>query len=222
MKHLKAALAIASLSWACSASAVTTVVDGSIQRLGGNAVGNSIFDGFTSTNVNYIPFSVGSMMSVEIDVRSYERSSTAPFAEIDINGDGLIAYFDPTIYLFRADGTLGIEDFTGQSNEFSFDTFGDGSISFLDPYLRLASGVLTAGNYLIAIGSDDLSLEQAIAGINPFSLGPIGPGDTVAAFGAYRVTISVVPEPAHAVLFGAGLAGMLAWRRRAQQQSIAA
>lgn len=221
MKQFKFGLVALGLLCAFSASAVTTVVNGTINRLGGNAVGNSIYAGFTTTEVDYIPFSVAAGMGlVEIDVRSYERSSSRPFGERDINGDGLIAYIDPAIYLFRHDGSLDIADFTGQASEFSFDTFGDGSISFLDPYLRL-SNVLAAGNYLLAIGSDDLSFQSALSGFNTTSLGPIGPGDTVAAFGAYTVTISVVPEPASGVLLGAGLAAVLALRRSAWQRRAA-
>lgn len=221
MKKIKACLAVAGLAWACSASALTIVVDGTLNRIGGNAVGNSIYDAFTTTEVDYIPFLVDPGMSVEIDVKSYERSQSAPFDQQDINGDGAIAYIDPAIYLFRFDGSLDVGDFTGQASEFSFDTFADGSINFLDPYLRIGAGILSPGFYLLAIGSDDLSLDQAIAGSNPMSLGPIGPDDTVAAFGAYQVTITVVPEPASAALLGAGVAGLLAWRRRAGRRTAA-
>lgn len=223
MKQLKRGLAVmgALCAFSTGAAAVTTVVPGRIDRLSGNAVGNSIYDGFTTTEVDYISFTVGAGMNlVEIDVRSYERSSTAPFAERDLNGDGLIASIDPAIYLFRDDGSLGLADFTGQASEFSFDTFGDGSISFLDPYLRLAN-VLAAGNYLIAIGSDDLSLSSALAGFNALGVGPIGPNDTVAAFGAYQVTITVVPEPAPAALFAAGLLALLVRRHGARRHAAA-
>lgn len=219
MKQPRLWLAVMGLMCAFSASALPVVVNGRIDWLGGNAVGNSIYDGFTTTEVDYIPFSVGAgTLSIEIDVRSFERSSSPPFAEQDINGDGLIAYIDPAIYLFRDDGSLDLADFTGQASEFSFDTFADGSISFLDPYLRLGS-VLGVGNYLLAIGSDDLSLQSALAGFNTTGIGPIGAGDTVAAFGAYQVTINaaVLPEPPSAALVGAGLLGMFTWRRRARQ-----
>lgn len=201
-------------AFSAGAAAQTTVFDGQIDWLGGNAVGNVAGSAFTTTEVDYLPFDVAVGTTwLEIDVRAVERSSTAPFGEVDLNGDGLIAYVDPTIYLFRRDGALDVADFTGQASEFSFQTFSDGSVSFLDPYLRLQN-VLAPGAYVIALGSDDLSLQDAIAGVNPTSIGPIGPGDTVAAFGAYEVTITAVPEPGPAVLLAAGMLALTAWRRR--------
>ena len=218
MNRLKRGLAVTGLACFLSAAAAAApiVVNGSINRIGGNAVGNSIFDGFTTTTVDYIPFSVDIGTNiVTIDVRSVELSSTT-LREVDINGDGRIAYLDPAIYLFRADGLLDRGDYTFQTSEFSFNTFGDGSVSFLDPYLELAN-VLTPGDYLVAIGSDDLTLDAAIAGSYAQSIGPIGPGDTVAASGAYQVTITSIPEPGSAMLLGAGLLAMLRLRRRTRQ-----
>lgn len=207
-------IAIAGLLLACTdaTNAAPFIVTGTIDRLGGNAVGNSIFDGFTTTEVDYIPFSVaGGTGTVTIDVRSYELNSTT-VQEQDINGDGLISSIDPTIYLFRDDGSLDITDYTLQTSEFSFDTLGDGSISFLDPYLELVN-LLPSGNYLLAIGSDDLTLAAALAGSYSQSIGPIGPNDTVSSFGAYQVTINSIPEPASAVMVLAALFSMHRLRR---------
>lgn len=193
-------------------AASSMVFDGTIEWLGGNAIGNSIFDGFTTSTVDYIPFfnpTSGSI--IEIDVLSYELNDLT-FMDQDVNGDGEIAYIDPIIYVFRDDGMLDETDWTFQSSQFSFDTFADGSINFLDPYLLLEQ-VLAAGNYLLAIGDGDLDLAGAVSGINQNSFGPIGPNDTVAAAGDYRVTISVMPEPATLLLLAGGLL-MIGLRQR--------
>lgn len=206
MRHLKGGLATAILAvMTAGPASAALVVDGTIEWLGGNAIGNSIFNGYTNTEVDYIPFSVPKTGSlVEIDVLSYEFNDNT-FEEQDVNGDGEIAYIDPIIYVFEDDGSLDDDDWTFQASQFSFNTFGDGSINFLDPYLRL-EGILEMGNYLLAIGDGDLDLAGAVAGINTQSYGPIGPNDTVVAAGDYRVTINVVPEPATFLVLLGGLA----------------
>ena len=69
---------------------------------------------------------------------------------------------DPFIYLFRDDGSLGVDDLIG-SNDDSSSTFGDGSVHSFDSFL---SQNLLAGNYILAIGAFNLSVGEAISQVN--------------------------------------------------------
>ena len=168
---------------------------------------------------------------VTVDTLSWERG-LADFngdgkldsINIDVNGDGEIAFLDTYTYLFRNDGSLDATDFV-MSNDDSDFTFGDGSIHRYDSFLEAD---LAPGDYVLAIGSFFLSPDDAIDRFNdgnqyPFDAnGSSDHGDYQLTFGGnVSVTGSLtgltrVPEPASLLLglFGLTLMGTISVRSR--------
>lgn len=193
---------------------ITEVLDGTGDRIG--------------SSVDHWSFTVNTAGIITIDTLSWEGHSDfdeepeigeAHDENTDVNGDGEIAFIDSYIYLFHDDGLLDSDDFIAENDD-SDDTFDDGSISFLDAYLSIN---LDAGNYILAIGAYDLDQEDAINGFNTETGYPV----TVDEFGDFLeidhgdyqitfsgdVTVSAVPVPAAAWLFGSGLIGLFGFRK---------
>ena len=238
--HTKCALLLLTLSFATSAEA--NVFQGNIIRhpgLGGTT-GSSVDHWYFTVNeledidpgffidlpypgmgeyeccANDYPTS----QRVTIDTLSWERGfvdingdSNGESINIDVNGDGEIAFLDTYTYLFHDDGSLDASDLIASNDDSDF-TFDDGSIHRYDSFLEAD---LAPGDYILAIGSFFLSPDDAIDRFNdgnqyPFDAdGPSDHGDYQITFGGnVSVTGSftgptIVPEPASLLL---GLLGL--------------
>lgn len=214
----------------CATAGAGFVVNGTIGRLN-NGTPNDYTD--DSATIDLIRFTAHSAGDVVIDMLSWEldeRSGSPTFGQaLDLNMNGRIAFFDTQILLFSATPGGGIGDFIGKSDdEATMDGFGDGSIDAHDSFLPT---ILKPGDYVLAISTYQLSIEDVLAGVNALE-GADGPvtagGDRLlpSDVGDYRATFTgdvslttVIPLPASAPLAALGMACLCGaraarWRRR--------
>lgn len=194
---------------------------------------NEVLDEFgtrVGSSIDYWYFTVNSESEVSIDTLSWEVDSEDrldgddDFAEtFDVNGDGVIAFIDPYIYLFADDGDLSLDDYLDENDD-STETYSDGSIYDYDSYL---ADTLPAGDYVLAIGAYDLDEEEVVAGLNDETFYP-ATSDGLEEFvfieipsAPYQITWAgdltitsgpFIPEPGSAMLLSAGI--VCCWGRR--------
>ena len=174
-----------------------------------------------ASTVDYWSFTVESAGIVTLDVLSAELNYQGQ--QLDVNQDGEIAFIDSKLFLFRNDGTLGIDDYITENDDMdALGVDGDGSFETLDSFLELS---LDTGSYIVAIGTYEFSVEEAIAGLNqtddygPNSL--YGSGwESPISHGDYQLSVTTpgetapVPEPGTMVLLGIGMLGIVGVRRK--------
>jgi PEP-CTERM motif len=194
------------------------VVDGTIIRTGGEAVGTDApwfrnVETVQST-INRHYFQVNTAGAITFDILSWEGGANALTTSppTDVNGDGEIAFFDAMIHVFNAETNALIA-----TNDDNSILGADGSIYNRDSYLTSA---LAVGNYFVAVGSFELSVSDVFAGMGTDS-GPMtwnGSRYVVGDHGDYRLTITgdanLIPEPSSVALVGLSLFGLGVVRRR--------
>nr|CCA21794.1 conserved hypothetical protein [Albugo laibachii Nc14] len=152
-------------------------------------IDGTLFATARTTSVDYIDFTIGSDITVTIDVLSMETPEKNVF--VDVNGDCNAGYIDSSLILFRVNG--GTIDASGvvASNDDAPDGFGkdDGSISSRDSFLSMS---LSAGTYRLAVGTSPLDINAAIAKQTALSATPRICGESISNYGSYRVKIQVV------------------------------
>lgn len=175
------------------------------------ATADNIDGSFTTDFHPFIENSSGTNTSTSIPHSSYsgngfaDLGSTYDYFSFNVLFDGAIGIFDvdsssaqsnTELYLFDAAGNLLAEN---DDNT----VIDNGSVTTFDPFLEYTFA--TAGLYIVGLGG--LGSSAGPGGIT-------GPG--LSAFDSYTVNVSVssAPEPASLLLFGAGTAGLVYYRRR--------
>jgi hypothetical protein len=189
-----------------------------------------------ASTVDHWGFTVDTAGVVTIDMLSWESTGVS---YTDVNHDGEGTYFDTFIHLFNNDGALDVGDLVASNDDFNNFSTGesrtDGSITSLDSYLSLA---LNAGDYILAVGSYNLTLEDAVDGVNETTSNHLKGWDDNANsvfdadHGDYQITWSgdvtmtsdpgtggAVPEPSSLAIFGLGALGLIAGRMGRRKRS---
>jgi len=181
----------------------------------------------TSTEVDQFTFSVLAGMTVTFDVLAYEiydlnlyiqNGFPTPSLAVDLNGNNQEDLLDSMLYLFDSAGNeLASNDDMSQADLLSGADFND-SINFVDSLLTYT--FTFGGIYTLAIADADLTGAEAYAGARTggdtggYVLDIIGDGPVT-----LNPTVSPVPVPAAAWLFGTALLGFVGLRRKKLKQA---
>lgn len=144
----------------------------------------TIFEVDEGVTVDYWGFSVNTAGVVTFDILSWEAGPEILFTSgpleqpaSDLNGDGEIAFLDTHVHLFKDDGALTVDDVIASNDDAGIgpntslsESFSDGSDFQYDSFLSLT---LDVGDYIFAIGTFNLGIEEAIFGLNGSSSNPL-------------------------------------------------
>jgi len=219
----------AAITLACANIAQAAVVNGTIfEQIGGptNVKG-------TTVDIYNINLTADSILEIDMMASESLTGSLAahPLALYDLNGDGEYTVMDGHMKLYKDGVEVGIADDTSAySNPGNINGWQDGTISSRDSYLLLN---LSAGDYTLAVADYNLQAADVLAGFNTGDT--LGNNQThadyrlsIMAFDDFEldgnnnpnygnsldITVSQVPVPAAAWLFGSAMMGFGAISRR--------
>lgn len=134
--------------------------------------------------------------TAEVDYWSFTvaRPDRGERTIIDVDAFGLefdngISELDPHIRLFKDDGSLDIEDALRNSNNSN-----NSGETPEDPFLSIGRNGLDAGDYILAISSAGMNLEEAVEGVNRVPANKQG-GNYTIEFSSNISNVKAVPEP---------------------------
>ncbi len=214
---------------ASASAAQAAVVDGTIyEQIGGPTH-------VKGTTIDFYTINLSADAILEVDMVASESLTGSlaahPLALYDLNGDGEYTVMDGHMRLFKNGVEVGVADDTSAySNPGNINGWQDGTLSSRDSYMLLS---LSAGDYTLAVADFNL---QAADILTKFNTGDtLGNGQThadyrlsILAFDDFEldgnnnplygnevaVSVSQVPVPAAAWLFGSAMMGFGAISRR--------
>ncbi len=169
------------------------------------------------------------MVTFSDDITGNRQVGSVGYSMFTIDADSLTRLetftnnFDSELFLFFDDGSLDSGDYIATDDDSgSINGFGIGRNSFLELDLDV-------GSYIAAVGDYNLTLYEAVNGINKQRRGHvIGEGPYTLEVEAYSANVTVtatspnsVPEPATVALLGIGIVGLAgAGVRRRRKKAV--
>lgn len=159
-------------------------------------------------------FASANLMTFNNSITGSNAAGSVGYSFFSIDADSTVRIetftdlFDPELFLFSYNSGFDASDLIANNDD-------SGTVSAFGFSNSLLNLSLTAGNYVAAVGDFNLTLSEAVSGINNSSSFGIGSGAYSLEVDAANANVSRVPEPGVLALMAIGILGMgLARRKR--------